>query len=492
MSESFEFQIPRHDKQQLSLFIPTGEVLFVLGANGTGKSNLLHRLYNEKFGKARRISAHRQTWFSENSITLSPQQKRQTETNIQAQDRQPNSRYMDPQSAQRPSIAIFDLIDAQNVRSRAISEAVDDRNLDLSNLISTKEASRDVVTELLQLSKKKAPIAVINDLLKLSGLPIVISVRQNEEVLATKPGSEPYSIAELSDGERNAILIAADVLTVKPGTLILIDEPERHLHRSIISPLLTQLFAERSDCAFVVSTHEVMLPLDNPNSETLLIRGCTYENKVVCDWDADLIPATTEIDEKLKRDILGARRKILFVEGTESSRDKPLYSLLFPNTSVLPKGSCKNVEQTVSSIRESDNLHWIHAFGIIDNDGRSDDEIERLKDQGIYALSVFSVESIYYHPQIQRAATELLAKATGENPLARIEQATAAAIKRITERTDYLSKRAAERILREQLYKHIPGKAEIDAGDTINISLDVQGAIAAERAVLEKAILERN
>ncbi|WP_442947933.1 AAA family ATPase [Nostoc sp.] len=55
---------------------------------------------------------------------------------------------------------------------------------------------------------------------------------ESAQVVASKCGGTPYSIAELSDGERNALLIAANVLTVKNGTLVLIDEPERHLHRS--------------------------------------------------------------------------------------------------------------------------------------------------------------------------------------------------------------------------------------------------------------------
>ena len=78
--------------------------------------------------------------------------------------------------------------------------------------------------------------------------------------MASKSGSDSYSVAEMSDGERNALLLAAEVLTVPSGTLILIDEPELHLHRSIISSLLTGLFSNRSDCMFVISTHEVMLP----------------------------------------------------------------------------------------------------------------------------------------------------------------------------------------------------------------------------------------
>ena len=67
----------------------------------------------------------------------------------------------------------------------------------------------------------------------------------------SKNGSPPYSIAELSDGERNSLLIAASILTMKSESLVLIDEPERHLHRSIISPLLQHLFSSRSDCAFI-------------------------------------------------------------------------------------------------------------------------------------------------------------------------------------------------------------------------------------------------
>ena len=57
--------------------------------------------------------------------------------------------------------------------------------------------------------------------------------------------------------------MAATVLTVDPGTTLLIDEPERHLHRAIIAPFLSALFEQRQDCAFVVSTLELYLPADS-------------------------------------------------------------------------------------------------------------------------------------------------------------------------------------------------------------------------------------
>lgn len=230
---TFDLTIPHPGGTPMCLSVNLGESVFILGANGTGKSSLMQQLYAAHHGNARRISAHRQTWFSSNAITLSPEQKRNTETNIQVTDTQPQARWSDSYSAARASIAIYDLIDAENVRARSIAGAVDGDDMGLAK----------------KLSKKDAPIKIINELLRLSNIPIEISVRQNEQVVASKSSSAPYSIAELSDGERNALLIAADVLTVKAGTLILIDEPERHLHRSIISPLLTLLFARRPDCA---------------------------------------------------------------------------------------------------------------------------------------------------------------------------------------------------------------------------------------------------
>lgn len=410
----FNLKIPESGNTSLDLTIDAGNVLFVLGANGSGKSSIMHRFYRDHHANARRITAHRQTWFTSSAITLTPDQKRATEINIHNTDTDPQARWNECYSEQRPSIAIHDIIDAENVRARSIASAVDNDNLDLAKT----------------LAKQDAPIKIINELLRLSNIPIEISVRENEQVVAKKSGGTHYSIAELSDGERNALLIAANVLTVKTGTLLLIDEPERHLHRSIISPLLTLLFKKRPDCSFIISTHDVMLPLDNPQSRTLLIRDCTYTNNTITAWDADLVPPDTEIDDSLKKDILGARKKILFIEGDERSLDKPLYSLLFPNTSVISKSGCRDVEHAVTSIRDAENLHWLNAYGIVDNDRRTQSDIDRLKSEGIYAISLYAVESLYYHPDIQRKVAERSAAVTGEDAATRTVNAKSAALQR--------------------------------------------------------------
>lgn len=466
--------MPRADGEIDSISISSGDVLFVLGANGTGKSSLLQHIYRENFENARRIAAHRQTWLMTGNQTLSPDQKRRIQSTVLNNDKAPESRWIDRHSGERPSISIYDLVNSQNTKDRMIASAVREGDLDLAN----------------RLAEEKAPIAAINELLQISNLPIIISLVENEQLLARKFGGAPYSIAELSDGERNAILLAADVLTVGPDTLVVIDEPERHLHRSIISPLLTALFAKRPDCAFVISTHEVMLPVDNPDAQTLLLRDCAHDLKSISTWQADLVSARADFGEDIRKDILGARRRILFVEGDEASLDKALYAILFPDVSVIAKASSRDVDQVVSGIRNAEDLHWVRAFGLIDNDGRDSEQIEQLRSRGIYALTSYSVESLYYHPEVQAKAAKKLAELTGEDAEARIMEAKEAALAAIKPHVDRISKRTAERTLRQQVLRGIPTQEEIEAGDQIEIKLDVSGSVASERARIEKAIEE--
>lgn len=330
------------------------------------------------------------------------------------------------------------------------------------------------------LARKDAPIKVINELLRLSSLPITISVRESEEVVATKAGSAPYSIAELSDGERNALLIAAEVLTLKAGTLVLIDEPERHLHRSIISPLWTLLFKARTDCAFVVSTHDVMLPIDNPGARTLLVRECHYSAQGIT-WQADPVPTQAPIDDRLKREILGARRRLLFVEGDEQSLDAPLYGLLFPQVTVISKTSCRDVEHAVSGVRDAADLHWIRAWGIVDNDGRTQVDIDRLRAKGVFAIPVYAVESLYYHSELQRRVAERYALVTGESAVARLERARQAGLAAISPHTQRLAERAVEKSVREEVARLLPGRSDIAAGKPIQFAFDVPSVVASER-----------
>lgn len=462
---SVALSIPTTGEQDsLSFTLENGDVVFIVGPNGSGKSSLMHRIYAANALNARRLSAHRQTWLASGALSLTAHQKKQNESNIDSADKRPESRWKDDYSSARTSITIFDLVDAENSRARGIAAAVDRDDFNLARELSTTDS----------------PLASINQLLEMSNLPIEISVRESEEVVASKDGGAPYSIAELSDGERNALIVAADVLTTKPGTLILIDEPERHLHRSIISPLLTLLFQKRKDCVFVVSTHDVSLVSDNPDSRALLVRGCSYTGKTVSKWDLDLLPPGSRVGDSFRREILGSRRRMVFVEGTETSLDKALYSLIFPGVSIIPRASCRDVEHAVVSLRSSSDLHWIRPFGIVDNDQRSSDEIQDLMGKGVFPLPLYSVESIYYHPIIQQSLAERQGELVGSNPESAIAQARTAALDALEPHAERLSRRVAIQAVREEFFSHIPNSNIIAPDMTVQININIGDIYSSE------------
>ncbi|WP_436717216.1 AAA family ATPase [Roseiconus lacunae] len=468
--------IPTQYDSPLEVFLAGGQSLFVAGPNGAGKSSLMQHLCAQHHEVARRISAHRQTWFSSETSNITAQTKKQTEQNILATDRQPDSRWKDDYAAQRAGIAIYDLIDAENVRARRVTAAVDADDLTLAKSISNEPA----------------PIAIINHLLKLANLPLVISVEESERVMASKNGSQPFSIAQLSDGERNALLIAANVLTVQSGSLILIDEPERHLHRSIISPLLTHLFATRQDCTFVISTHEVMLCTDHLESSTLLVRGCTFDGRRVTRWDADLVSADDDVPEDVKIQVLGSRRKLLFVEGTQNSLDTPMYSLVLPDCSVIPTANCREVEQCVKAIRNSASLHWVSACGIIDNDARSPDELLALQADGVFALECFSVESLYYDPEIIRLVAIRQAVVQDYDAESVVAEAIQTAVSAILLHITRLASRVAEKTVRHKMLCAIPSHQNIRDGDAVEFSLDVASILQEEENRISQLLRASN
>ena len=275
-------------------------------------------------------------------------------------------------------------------------------------------------------------------------------------------------------------------------TLLIIDEPERHLHRSIISPLLGQLFERRPDCGFVISTHDHDLPLGHPEARTLLLRSCNFDEHSRLSWEADELPGGAPIDDVLKRDLLGARRKILFVEGTESSLDKPLYSLLFPMVSVIPKGDCHEVERAVVGARSTEGLLWLRAFGITDSDGLDMNQIAVKRCRGTYSLPYYSVEAIYFHPYVIRKIASGQAAVTGDDVSLLAECAISAGVAAIKDHTGRLSQKAAKKIIRKSILEQIPNDDDLLAGRDVEIANNSSVIFEARKRELDTAVAEGN
>ena len=436
--EHLKLEIPKQNGETEKLPVYGGTVVFVIGANGSGKSSLLQKLNADNRDHSRRIKAHRQTWFPTNASNMSAEAKLTSDRQIATQDVHEQSRWLDHYAMKRINVTLFALIDSENIRAREIAAAVD------SGDESEKEKLKQIA----------APLSRLNNLLKMGNLQIDISIGSNQQLFASKNYSNPYSIAELSDGERNAVLLTADILTAPPETLILIDEPERHLHRSISSPLLTSLFKERQDCAFVISTHDVSLPIGIPHADTLMLRFCTWGEQSPTAWDLDKVATDTDISDDIKSTILGARRKILFVEGNANSTDCYTYSILYPDISVVPRGNCTEVERAVNGIRNSENLHWVDAYGLIDRDNRHPEEVRKLAEQSIFALECYSVESLYYCTTIMQQIVERQSHVSSS--IADFSRAKESIVDKVSKHKDRLCAMLIEKRARNDIQAKLP------------------------------------
>ncbi len=465
----FTINYPGADGQQIQQAIASGQFLFMVGANGTGKSTLMHQFANQNRGHIRRITAHRQVWFNSDSVDITPMGRQQTEQQISSSDRQAQSRWKDDLAPQRAQAVIFDIIDSENVDARKIADA----------------ARANDMAAVKQLATEQSPLEKLNDILKVANLGYQVAVSEGSKLVAVKVGYENYSIAELSDGERNALLIAANVLTAPAETLILIDEPERHLHRSIVSPLLSTLLAYRQDCAFVISTHDVLLPLDQKEAATLLIRA--YSHAPQQNWVADRIEAVQDLDEDIAAAILGSRRKILFIEGESASLDIQLYHLVFPDISTHPVGSCVDVERNVRGLRAAANMHWVSAFGIIDKDQRTEADCTELLGHGIAAIQQYSVESIYYHPHVANLVLSRIADIHGIDSQAAENEYKRGIIGAIEEHKARLAARLAEKAIRDKILKDLPDWRSILDGNT-ELEFSTQDLLDEENVLIDQLI----
>ena len=386
------------------------------------------------------------------------------------------SRWSDSYADQRQSVVLFDLIAKENARARRIAHHVDDRNTEKAQLVADESVS---------------PFQQLNELLAFGTLLVKLENSNDEEILAHHQGaSMPFSIAQMSDGERNAAIIAATVLTVEPGTVLLIDEPERHLHRSIIEPFLSALFEYRGDCVFVVSTHEIALPVANPEARVLMVRSCQWRGNAASAWDVKVLEAHTDLPEDLKLAIWGSWGKILFVEGDSHSLDLPLYNALFPGLSVVPKGSCSDVERAVKGLRSSYDLHHVEALGLIDRDNRTEDDVKQLAADSVFALQVWSAESLYYCSDAVAAVAHRQAESLGHNADEMIESATRKALDALAQDglAERMAARRCERQVRDRMLSQLPDWRSIKTNSGSEFRISMESPYADEVTCFKKLV----
>ena len=202
-----------------------------------------------------------------------------------------------------------------------------------------------------------------------------------------------YPAFQMSDGERIILYLVGRVLLAPERALIVIDEPEMYLHKTIVGKLWNKLEMERQDCVFLYLTHDLQFAASR-NGRKAWIRSFEYPSK----WTIDNIDEN-EIPEELLLKLLGSRKKILFCEGKRNSLDSKIFELLFENYTITPVETCKDVMNFTRAFNKIPNT-VAKAYGIIDRDFRSEDQLEKLQQQNVFSYDVAEIENLFLLPDI--------------------------------------------------------------------------------------------
>ena len=282
-------------------------------------------------------------------------------------------------------------------------------------------------------------------------------ILENHKVKAQNiaESSVPYSGVEMSDGEKVGLYLISQVLLAKENSLIIIDEPELHLHKSLMVRLWNTLESFRSDCQFVYITHDLDFAVSKSLSQKIWVRN--YNNNV---WTWEFIEDKEILPENLYIEVAGSRKPVLFVEGNRGSLDYKIYQIIYPNLTVVPIGSCAKVIEVVKGFRTANYLHDIKVCGIIDRDFRTETEIESLKANKIFSVEYSEIENILISPDVIDFVSKLLSKDATESK----KKITEIIKKRIENQIELLSFKKLKANIHYDLQKKV-----FDALDTDSI-----------------------
>lgn len=198
-----------------------------------------------------------------------------------------------------------------------------------------------------------------------------------------------YTANEMSDGEKVALYYISNILQAPKNSLVIIDEPEMYLHKTILIKLWDILEKERSDCKYLYLTHDIDFAISRSDAKKFWMQS--FEHPV--EWKISEIENTEELPENLLLELVGSRKNILFCEGEVGKSDDEIYKIIFPNFTVKPVGSCTNVINFTRAFNKINNL-LTKAFGLIDSDHSPNNRLDKLAEDLIFSLQVAEIENL--------------------------------------------------------------------------------------------------
>ncbi|MDD6701654.1 MAG: DUF4435 domain-containing protein [Bacteroidales bacterium] len=246
---------------------------------------------------------------------------------------------------------------------------------------------------------------------------------------ATGSGGDLISALKLSQGEKAVLYYLGATLFAPSDAVIFIDSPTLFVHPSIIGTLWNSIEELRRDCTFVYNSVDEDFIITRTSNKCIWVKRYDSEQHA---WDYEVL-SSGSLAEDIMVKLAGSRRPVLFIEGdAEHSIDKRLYSLVFPEMTVRPVGSCDKVIETTRSFNDQQAMHHIHSYGIVDRDRRTEKEVAYLRRKQIMVPEVAEIENIF----LMTGVIRLMARRKGKDGDRIVEQVQRSVIKMFRKQAD--------------------------------------------------------
>jgi ABC-type cobalamin/Fe3+-siderophores transport system ATPase subunit len=282
------------------------------------------------------------------------------------------------------------------VFSKLITAISNKQVAEMSEAFRNKDETRSISD-----IQKETTLFEINNLWSMLIPDIKLELDATNRTLKAVKGREEYSVNSLSDGEKVILYYICHVVLAEDNSFIIVDEPETFLNTSNYNRLWDTLEAYKKNCKFIYISHVIDFISTRSNVDLLWCKSFEYPNK----WEIERLNEKSELTGKFPKEllseILGARKPILFCEGKKSSLDYFVYSILFREEVIVypVEGHNKVIEYT-RAYNNSPIMDNNKAYGIVDRDLMSEEQILALEEDNVFSLPFNEIEMIFFTPEI--------------------------------------------------------------------------------------------
>jgi hypothetical protein len=224
------------------------------------------------------------------------------------------------------------------------------------------------------------------------------------KVLVKKEDEPDYHGKEMSDGERVTLYLLSQCLCAPENSILIIDEPEIHLHKSLVDKLWNKVEELSQNKLFIYITHDLDFAASRTDAHKFWIKKYNGTNL----WEWDDVPTDENLPNGLILEIIGNRKNVIFSEGENGSLDTTIYQLVYPDHHIIPRGGGEKVIESTKALKANASIHHLNAFGLIDSDYKEEAEKTALLSHGIHTIPVAEIENLFCVEPVLRIIAEHL------------------------------------------------------------------------------------